>query len=124
MKGSGYGTTSEAIPATGSFHSGGQQPFYAGEKAKAATDGIREMVTEAQTKGPPGLERSYFWFSLIRFSDTAENYPGCDMTPVRHIDPLTLNIPGDSGQTNITAALQLTLDRLKPYMGARGIRSN
>jgi uncharacterized protein YegL len=87
-----------------------------GEKARAATDGIRGMVTEAQTKGPHGLERSYFRLLLILFSGDAQVYPGCDMTPVRQIDPLTLEVLGNSGQTNITAALQLTLDRLKPYM--------
>lgn len=87
-----------------------------GEKAKAATQGVRDMITEAQTKGPPGLERSYFTLALIPFSGTAQVYPGCDMTPVRLIDPLTIEILGNGGGTSISAALQLALDRLKPYM--------
>jgi uncharacterized protein YegL len=40
----------------------------------------------------------------------------CDLTPVRKIDPDQIEIRGDGGQTNITAALQLALDRLLPYM--------
>jgi uncharacterized protein YegL len=87
-----------------------------GEKARAATDGIREMVMECQTRGPQGAERSYFKLLLIRFSNDAQIDPNCDMTPVRHLDSQTIEIRGDGGQTNITAALQLALDRLKPYM--------
>jgi uncharacterized protein YegL len=56
--------------------------------------------------------------SLIRFGSEAQIDPHCDMTPVRQIDPQAIEIRGDGGQTNITAALQLALDRLKPYMQA------
>ncbi len=87
-----------------------------GEKARAATEGIREMIMECQTKGPQGVERSYFKILLIRFDSDAQIDPNCDMTPVRHLDPQTVEILGDGGQTNITAALQLAVDRLKPYM--------
>jgi len=87
-----------------------------GEKAKAATDGIREMIMECQSRGPTGPERSYFKLLLVRFGSTAEVDPQCDMTPVRKIDPDQIEILGDGGQTNITAALQVTLDRLCPYM--------
>ena len=38
------------------------------------------------------------------------------MTPVRHIDPDRVEVVGNGGQTNITAALQIALDRLRPYM--------
>jgi uncharacterized protein YegL len=88
----------------------------AGEKAKAATQGIHEMLTNAQTRGPQGVERSSYRLLLIRFSNDAKIAPGCDMTPVRQIDPQTIEVCGDGGQTNITAALQLTRDRLAPYM--------
>jgi len=87
-----------------------------GDKARAATEGIREMIMECQTKGPQGVERSYFKVLLVKFSNEAQIDPSCDMTPVRQIDPQTIEIRGDGGQTNITAALQLALDRLKPYM--------
>lgn len=87
-----------------------------GEKARAATEGIREMIMECQTKGPPGVERSYFTLLLIRFSEVAEIYPNCDMTPVRQIDPELVELHGEGQRTNITAALQLALDRLRPYM--------
>ena len=40
------------------------------------------------------------------------------MTPVRRIDPDRISIDGRGGQTDITAALELTLMRLKPYMQA------
>lgn len=88
----------------------------AGEKAKAATDGIREMIMECQSRGPTGPERSYFKLLLIRFGSAAAVDPQADLTPVRKIDPDQLEIRGDGGQTNITAALQLALDRLGPYM--------
>ena len=90
----------------------------AGEKAKAATDGIREMIMECQSRGPTGPERSYFKLLLIRFDSDAVVDPKGDLTPVRKIDPDQIEIPGDGGQTNITAALQTTLDRLRPYMQA------
>ena len=88
----------------------------AGEKAKAATDGIREMVMECQSRGPTGPERSYFKLLLISFDSTAAVNPQGDLTPVRKIDPDQIEIRGDGGQTNITAALQTALDRLRPYM--------
>lgn len=87
-----------------------------GEKAKAATDGIREMIMECQSRGPTGPERSYFKLLLVRFDSAAAVDPRCDMTPVRKIDPDQIEIRGDGGQTNITAALQVALDRLRPYM--------
>jgi len=74
------------------------------------------MIMECQTKGPQGAERSYFQLLLIKFSDEAQIDPQCDMTPVRHLDPQTIETRGDGVQTNITAALQLALERLKPYM--------
>ncbi len=40
------------------------------------------------------------------------------MTPVRRIDPDRVSIDGRGGQTDITAALELALMRLKPYMQA------
>lgn len=94
----------------------------AGEKAKAATDGIREMIMECQAKGPEGPDRSYFKLLLIRFDDAAVVDPACDAAPVRHIYPDKVEITGDGGMTNITAALQLALDRLRPYMD--GLRAH
>ncbi len=89
-----------------------------GEKAQAATNGIREMIMECQSKGPPGPERSYFKLLLIRFDQHAAIDPLCDLTPVRKINPDDIAIDGKGGQTNITAALQLTLDRLRPYLAS------
>ena len=40
------------------------------------------------------------------------------MTPVRRIDPERVSIDGRGGKTDITAALELALMRLKPYMQA------
>lgn len=88
----------------------------AGEKAVAATQGIREMLMECQARGPAGPDRSYFKLLLIRFGDAAAIDPLCDMRPVRKIDPDGIEVQGNGGQTNITAALRLALDRLQPYM--------
>ena len=90
----------------------------AGEKAQAATQGIREMLMECQSRGPDGPDRSYFKLLLIRFDHEAVIDPLCDMTPVRSIDPDRVSIDGRGGQTDITAALELALMRLKPYMQA------
>lgn len=87
-----------------------------GPKAQAATQGIREMVMKCQSSGPSGPTRSYFKLLLIRFGDKAVVDPACDMTAVRQIDPDSITIAGDGGNTNITDALQVTLDRLRPYM--------
>ncbi len=88
----------------------------AGVKAQAATQGIREMLMECQSRGPAGPDRSYFKFLLIRFDHEAVIDPLCDMTPVRSIDPDLVSIDGGGGQTDITAALELALMRLKPYV--------
>ncbi len=88
----------------------------AGEKAQAATQGIREMLMECQSRGPGGPDRSYFKLLLIRFDHEAVVDSLCDMTPVRNIDPDLVAIDGRGGQTDITAALELALMRLKPYM--------
>jgi len=90
----------------------------AGEKAQAATEGIREMLMECQSRGPDGPDRSYFKLLLIRFDHEAVVDLLCAMTPVRRIDPDRVSIDGRGGQTDITAALELTLMRLKPYMQA------
>jgi uncharacterized protein YegL len=90
----------------------------AGEKAEAATRGIREMLMECQSRGPDGPDRSYFRFLLIRFDHEATLDLLCAMTPVRMIDPEQISIDGRGGQTDITAALELTLMRLQPYMQA------
>ena len=90
----------------------------AGEKAQAATQGIREMLMECQSRGPGGPDRSYFKLLLIRFDHEAVVDLMCAMTPVRKIDPDRVSIDGRGGQTDITAALELTLMRLKPYMQA------
>jgi uncharacterized protein YegL len=87
-----------------------------GEKAHAATEGIREMLMECQSRGPAGVDRSYFKFLLIRFDTHAAIVPGCDMTPVRKIDPNEIELLGDGTKTNITEAIQLTVDRLRLYM--------
>jgi uncharacterized protein YegL len=88
----------------------------AGEKAQAATQGIREMLMECQSRGPDGPDRSYFKLLLIRFDHEAVVDLHCSMNPVRRIDPDRISIDGRGGQTDITAALELTLMRLKPYM--------
>jgi uncharacterized protein YegL len=88
----------------------------AGEKAQAATQGIREMLMECQSRGQGGPDRSYFKLLLIRFDHEAVIDPLCDMTPVRKIDPDLVSIDGRGGQTDITAAMELALMRLGPYM--------
>jgi uncharacterized protein YegL len=89
-----------------------------GPKAQAATQGIRDLIIEAQTKSPHGIERSCYDLLLVSFSDDAKIFPGCDMVPVRHIDSQTIELRGDGGQTNITAGLELIRNRLMPYMQA------
>jgi uncharacterized protein YegL len=88
----------------------------AGQKAEAATEGIREMIMECQSRGPGGPDRSYFKLLLIRFSDEAVIDPLCDMMPIRMIDPDQVEIDGRGGSTDITAALELALMRLRLYM--------
>ena len=86
------------------------------EKAEAATEGIREMIMECQSRGPGGPERSYFKLLLIRFGEEATIDPICDMAPVRTIDPDMVEIDGRGGNTDITGALELALIRLRLYM--------
>jgi uncharacterized protein YegL len=86
------------------------------EKAHAATEGIREMIMECQSRGPGGPERSYFKLLLIRFSDEAVIDSLCDMAPIRMIDPDLVEIDGRGGNTDITGALELALIRLRLYM--------
>jgi uncharacterized protein YegL len=86
------------------------------EKAKAATEGIREMIMECQSRGPGGPDRSYFRLLLIRFDEEAVIDPLCDMTPIRMIDPDLVSIDGRGGETDITGALELALIRLRLYM--------
>jgi uncharacterized protein YegL len=86
------------------------------EKAQAATDGIREMIMECQSRGPGGPDRSYFKLLLIRFGDEAVIDPRCDMAPIRTIDPDLVEIDGRGGETDITGALELALIRLRLYM--------
>jgi uncharacterized protein YegL len=74
------------------------------------------MLMECQSRGPDGPDRSYFKLLLIRFDHEAVIDLHCAMTPVRRIDPDLVSIDGRGGQTDITAALELTLMRLKPYM--------
>ena len=76
------------------------------------------MLMECQSRGPEGPDRSYFRLLLIRFDHEAVIDVSCTMTPVRRIDPDRVSIDGRGGQTDITAALELTLMRLKPYMQA------
>lgn len=89
----------------------------AGEKAEAATGGIREMLLRCQTTGPRGPDRSYFRLVLIRFGTTSAVDERCNMTPVRQIDADSISIVGDGGGTNMTEALQLAYDGLQRYMG-------
>jgi uncharacterized protein YegL len=88
----------------------------AGQKALAATEGIREMIMECQSRGPGGPSRSYFKLLLIHFGEEAVIDPLCDMTPVRMIDPDQVEIDGRGGDTDITGALELALIRLNFYM--------
>lgn len=86
-----------------------------GEKAVVATNGIRELLLNCQTRGPRGAERSYFRLSVIKFSDSAR-LESCHMTPVRQIDPESIKIAGDGFGTNMTAALNLAYEGLKRYL--------
>ena len=86
------------------------------QKAQAATEGIREMIMECQSRGPGGPERSYFKLLLIRFGDEAVIDPLCDMPPIRMIDPDQVEIDGRGGETDITGALELAYIRLRSYM--------
>lgn len=87
-----------------------------GEKAEAATRGIREMLMQCQMKGPSGRHRSYFRFVLIRFGSHAVIDESCYMKPVREIDPDTIDLRGDGGGTNITEALEKVRSGLEKYM--------
>ena len=85
-----------------------------GDKANAATEGIRELLFECQTRGPRGPHRSYFRFVLIRFGSNAELVVNCK--PVREIDPDSLQVLGDGGGTNITAALEMAYSGVSEYL--------
>ena len=61
-----------------------------GPKAHAATEGIRELLLECQTRGPRGRDRSYFRFVMIRFGNEAELVVNCE--PVRDIDPDAIHV--------------------------------
>jgi hypothetical protein len=98
----------------------------AGEKARAATEGIREMIFECQSRGPIG-SRAWFDLLLVRFDSTAEVYPlpgggAVDRVPIREVDAAQIEIAGTGGRTDITAALRLVFDRLRPYV--RGLRNH
>ena len=86
------------------------------QKAQAATEGIREMIMECQSRGPGGPDRSYFKLLLIRFGEEAVIDALCDMMPIRMIDPDCVEIDGRGGDTDITGALELALIRLRLYM--------
>lgn len=87
-----------------------------GAKAEAATRGIRNMLIHCQAATPDDADYSYFRFLLIRFADEPRVEPSCDMTPVYEIEAEEIVLDGRGGMTNITAALQLVLDRVRPYM--------
>ena len=87
-----------------------------GKKAVAATNGIREMLLNCQTRGPRGADRSYFRLALIKFGDRAELVANCNMAPVRQIDSDSVEIAGNGGGTNITAALEMAYDGLERYV--------
>jgi uncharacterized protein YegL len=84
-----------------------------GDKARAATEGIQEMLMECQSKGPGG-DRAYFLFKLIRFDDVATL--DMDMIPVREIDPDEIVLEGSGGRTNITQALEILFAGLERYV--------
>jgi len=88
----------------------------AGEKATAATMGIREMILRCQATGPRGVDRSYFKLVLIQFGHTAAIDERCNLTPIRKIDSATIEVRGDGGGTNITEALELAYSGLHAYM--------
>ena len=85
-----------------------------GQKAEAATEGIREMICECQMKGPPGKGLDYFRIAFIRFAMKPELL--LNAVPAREIDPDSIEIQGDGGGTNITDALNVTYDCLKRFV--------
>ncbi len=82
-----------------------------GEKARAATEGVQEMLMECQSRGPSGKDRSYFRFTYIEFDELATLIH--NDVPVRHIDPDTISLMGNGGMTNITRCLELVLSDLR-----------
>ncbi|MDX2037861.1 MAG: VWA domain-containing protein [Isosphaeraceae bacterium] len=87
-----------------------------GPKAEAATMGLREMIMECQSRGPAGVDRSYFRLLLISFETLASVVPHCDMRPIREIDPETIQLSAMGGSTNLTAALDIAYDRLLAHI--------
>ena len=85
-----------------------------GDKAHAATEGIRELLLECQTRGPRGRDRSYFRFVMIRFGNEAELVVNCEA--VRDVDPDSIQVLGDGGGTNITAALEMAHSGVQRYL--------
>ena len=85
-----------------------------GEKAAAATAGIRELLVNCQLRGPRGKQRSYYKLLLIKFAGEASIQ--CDMRPVRGINPESLSLDGALPGTSIATALELAHERLEPYM--------
>ena len=107
------GEASPTDPSPSRLHSGRQQWLDGGPEGSGSHERHPRDDHGVPVKGPPGPKRSYFKLLLIRFDQQAAIDPQCDLTPVRKIDPDAIAIDGRGGQTNITAALQLALDRLR-----------
>ena len=72
------------------------------------------MMYECQTRGEHSGEQ--FDLLLITFDTQSHIHPLCNGQLVGEIDPETVRIKGHGESTNITAALELLLRELKPYM--------
>jgi uncharacterized protein YegL len=75
----------------------------AGAPAHEVTESIRDFIVMLQSAG--GGDRSYFRLLLIKFGD----FPALlhDRTPILDIDPQQIELTGNSGGTDIAAALEL-----------------
>lgn len=78
-----------------------------GEKARLATDAIRELILSLQTRGPRGRDRSYYQLVIIKWGAAAEICPNCNIVPVRELNPDDVVVSGDGGASDMATALEL-----------------
>ena len=85
-----------------------------GLKAEAATEGIRQMIIECQSRS--GSEESLYRVLFISFGNSATIDKQCHRTPVLEIDTDQISLRGDGGGTNLREALELAHSEISEYV--------
>lgn len=85
-----------------------------GLKAEAATDGIRKMIIQCQSRS--GSEESLYRVLFISFGNQAVIDKQCRRTPVLEVDTNQVSLRGDGGGTNLREALELAHSQISEYL--------